>query len=840
MKTFLSKFEKYQQVIKWIFFITVSIVVVLEIKRLSSTIDFHSLSEILNKISVPTIIGLTALGMISVLPMLYYDVVLNRQIESTYSKSYILETSWAINTINNLVGFAGLVDVGLRFAFYSEENNTEKSMKGISQVVPYFISGFSILSIFGFIITLFKPISGIFQYSNYLLLVPILYLPIILFISSRKNISFFGQLAISDSIKLVVASIAEWIGLFIVFHVIGLALGVAPSILSVFPLFLVAHAIGMASMIPGGIGSFDLIMIAGLAHLGIGNEVAVGWILLFRIFYFIVPFLVGILFFGKHMGKKLNERFLGLPKKIYTLFLSQSSTWLLRLFGSFLILTTLIPEAISKHSWLSRIDPVHAQLLWQFPSVLLGVLFIVLARFVQNRLKISIPFAISLILITLVYINLEVLSIPTTIFLIIVSLSLWQIRSQLSRKQFYYGWEGITKDSLLAVGVLLFILWFGGWNHFHEKIMLKPHLDSIVFSWIHNLVLSLLIIIPVGVLLKLASKNNSEFGDRLDIERYKTFLSKYEGNNDSGLAYLGDKNLYWYQENGEDKVVFQFSVENNKIVVMGDPFGDSAYLEKAIGALLSDAESSNLSVVFYEISKDITLLLHDHGYDFMKFGETSTIDLTKFTTEGKHGKKFRAMMSKFENHGYTFEMIHPPFDNELMERLKEISDAWLGGRQEKGFSLGYFSEEYLQLASIGIVRDQNGVIIAYSNKMPEYSSTSTTIDLMRYDIANSPNGVMDYLFVKLMLEAKNAGYQYFSLGMAPLSNVGQLSHSYIEEKIAFLIYSFTTRFYSFAGLRSYKEKFHPSWSARYIVYPRDTWLIYNLLTILKIDNRKIK
>ncbi|HFI0451932.1 TPA: bifunctional lysylphosphatidylglycerol flippase/synthetase MprF [Streptococcus suis] len=556
--------------------------------------------------------------------------------------------------------------------------------------------------------------------------------------------------------------------------------------------------------------------------------------------YFIIPFLVGILFFAKHMGKKLNERFLGLPKKIYTLFLSQSSTWLLRLFGSFLILTTLIPDAISKHSWLSRIDPVHAQLLWQFPSVLLGVLFIVLARFVQNRLKLSIPFAISLILITLVYINLEVPSIPTTIFLIIVALSLWQIRSQLSRKRFYYGWEGITKDSLLAVGVLLFILWFGGWHHFHEKIMLKPHLDSIVFSWIHNLVLSLLIIIPVGVVLKLASKNNSEFGDRLDRERYKTFLSKYEGNNDSGLAYLGDKNLYWYQENGEDKVVFQFSVENNKIVVMGDPFGDSACLEKAITALLSDAESSNLSVVFYEISKDITLLLHDHGYDFMKFGETSTIDLTKFTTEGKHGKKFRAMMSKFENHGYTFEMIHPPFDNELMERLKEISDAWLGGRQEKGFSLGYFSEEYLQLASIGVVRDQNGVIIAYSNKMPEYSSTSTTIDLMRYDIANSPNGVMDYLFVKLMLEAKNAGYQYFSLGMAPLSNVGQLSHSYIEEKIAFLIYSFTTRFYSFAGLRSYKEKFHPSWSARYIVYPRDTWLIYNLLTILKIDNRKIK
>jgi len=35
-------------------------------------------------------------------------------------------------------------------------------------------------------------------------------------------------------------------------------------------------------------------------------------------------------------------------------------------------------------------------------------------------------------------------------------------------------------------------------------------------------------------------------------------------------------------------------------------------------------------------------------------------------------------------------------------------------------------------------------------------------------------------------------------------------HSFVEEKLAFLVYTFATRFYSFGGLRKYKEKFSPS------------------------------
>ena len=52
------------------------------------------------------------------------------------------------------------------------------------------------------------------------------------------------------------------------------------------------------------------------------------------------------------------------------------------------------------------------------------------------------------------------------------------------------------------------------------------------------------------------------------------------------------------------------------------------------------------------------------------------------------------------------------------------------------------------------------------------------------------------------------------MGMAPLANVGTEEDSFIEEKVANLVYVFAQRFYSFSGLQRYKEKFSPIWSPK--------------------------
>ncbi len=84
---------------------------------------------------------------------------------------------------------------------------------------------------------------------------------------------------------------------------------------------------------------------------------------------------------------------------------------------------------------------------------------------------------------------------------------------------------------------------------------------------------------------------------------------------------------------------------------------------------------------------------------------------------------------------------------------------------------------------------------------------------------NAPKGVMDYLFTEMLLLAKAQGYQWFSLGMAPLSGLGQHPLATQWHKLGNLLFRFGDNFYNFEGLRRYKSKFLPEWEPRYLASP---------------------
>ena len=603
---------------------------------------------------------------------------------------------------------------------------------------------------------------------------------------------------------------------------------------------MIAITIGIMSMIPGSLGSFDLIMVSGLVGLGIDKAQALSWLLVFRLFYYILPFCLGVILFLKNMGGRLNEKYLGIPQKVIEALSAIVLVWGLRLFGFFLIVSAIVPQELGHLPLLRELTPSTGQFVFQLPSIVLGVLFFLLARLVKRRLKFTLTLATVLGLVSLVYLNIGSFSLPSSLFLMVLLFLVWWNKDTFVRRHYIYAWEDCYKDISYIGGSFFLTLVLLGHLNPHHVFKLK-YLSHLVTHWIHFLGLSLILVILYVLVLRESNKIKENFGEVFDKQRYQDFIATIPNLNlDAALAFLGDKYLYWYQEDGQDKVVFQFAIENNKCVVMSDPLAHSGYLEKGLSQFLAEAEDANISVIFYEVNQETTLLLHEYGYDFMKFGETAQVSLDEFTTEGKHGKKFRTVVNKLENKGYQFQVLQPPFDKKMLNTLKEISDSWLDGRQEKGFSLGYFDEKYIQLAPIALVSDEEDNIQAFVTFLASNGPEEASIDLMRYHLRTAPNGIMDYLFVKLLLHFKEEGVTYFDLGMAPLSNVGTEKHSFLQEKVAYLIYAFTNRFYSFSGLRQYKQKFNPIWTPRYVAYPRDTWLILDMLAIYRVDNRKVK
>ena len=741
--------------------------------------------------------------------MIFYDSILNKELNQKQKLSYLLETSWTINSLNNMIGFAGLVDIGLRYSFYGDEERPEKSMQGISRVIPYFMSGFSLFALISLVLTELFPVS--FDIKQYwpALLGASLYLPIVLLVSNRKKWVYFGQLDGKTILSLVLASALDWACVISFFLLVGYILGYNLPIYDVIPLFMIAITIGIMSMIPGSLGSFDLIMVSGLVGLGIDKAQALSWLLVFRLFYYVLPFCLGVVLFLKNMGGRLNEKYLGIPQKVIEALSAIVLVWGLRLFGFFLIVSAIVPQELGHLPLLRELTPSTGQFVFQLPSIVLGVLFFLLARLVKRRLKFTLTLATVLGLVSLVYLNIGSFSLPSSLFLMVLLFLVWWNKDTFVRRHYIYAWEDCYKDISYIGGSFFLTLVLLGHLNPHHVFKLK-HLSHLVTHWIHFLGLSLILVILYVLVLRESNKIKENFGEVFDKQRYQDFIATIPNLNlDAALAFLGDKYLYWYQEDGQDKVVFQFAIENNKCVVMSDPLAHLGYLEKGLSQFLAEAEDANISVIFYEVNQETTLLLHEYGYDFMKFGETAQVSLDEFTTEGKHGKKFRTVVNKLENKGYHFQVLQPPFDKKMLNTLKEISDSWLDGRQEKGFSLGYFDEKYIQLTPIALVSDEEDNIQAFVTFLASNGPNEASIDLMRYDLKTAPNGIMDYLFVKLLLHFKEEGVTYFDLGMAPLSNVGTEKHSFLQEKVAYLIYAFTNRFYSFSGLRQYKQKFNP-------------------------------
>ncbi len=176
----------------------------------------------------------------------------------------------------------------------------------------------------------------------------------------------------------------------------------------------------------------------------------------------------------------------------------------------------------------------------------------------------------------------------------------------------------------------------------------------------------------------------------------------------------------------------------------------------------------------------------------------------------------------------------------LIQEFRTISDAWLAEKhaREKGFSLGFFKEEYLNLFPAAVVRKEDK-IIAFANILSGAEKQELSLDLMRH-YPDAPNGTMDYLFTNLMLWGKEAGYQRFTLGMAPLAGISDNQLAPFINRLEAFLYRHGEHFYNFQGLRDYKDKFGPQWEPRYLASPGGFSLPLVITDIAALISRGLK
>ncbi|MGM9903055.1 bifunctional lysylphosphatidylglycerol flippase/synthetase MprF [Enterococcus hirae] len=843
-KKTIQWFKNHLRLIKTVFLISVLVIIIGELMKIGTTLSAAQLAEVFSTIPIWKIGIMLIIGLLSVLPMIGYDLILNQLLNQKQKPLYLLETSWMINTINNIAGFGGFISIGLRSEVYGKRKSSRQVMQALSKIFLFLMAGLSIYSLISFLMVFFTSVSPFLKQYWIWLIGGGLYFPLVFLITTLKKEGYVGGLTFRAQTQLILVSLLEWTGVLTSFLAVGYLMEVPIDLWQTIPLFIAASVIGIVSMIPGEIGSFDVMMILGLSALGIPKETVVAWILLYRLFYYFIPFFIGLVFFFKNVGTSINQRYSGIPKQLSTELAHKILVVLMYFSGILLVLSATVPQAFAEFHWLHHINPLRLSFIIQFPSILLGFLFVIMGRGIAARVKRAYQPTIVLIVLALLYVGINDLSITAIIFLLILLLIVIASRNELFREQLIYSWEWLTIDGLIIGTLTVLYIIIGVYNmpvfphrqHHFISFFLFPS-EKIWFSGLLAIVaVSFMIILLVHFL----QGEKKQVGEIVNEQKALEILQKFGGNSDSQLIFLKDKRMFVYEKNGEATVLLQFACYNNKCIVMGDPSGKKEDFPEAIESFIAETDRLCFLPVFYETSEELVMILHEFGYDFIKMGEEAHVQLASFTTSGKKMKGTRAILNRIDREGFTFDILYPPFSQSQMQELKQISDNWLGSRKEKGFSLGFFSEEYLQRGPIAVIKTPQNELVAFASIMPTYTNNQVgTIDLMRYDPERAPSGSMDFLFIHLFEHMKEDNVQWFNLGMAPLANVGTSRKSFIQERISYLVYEFGSHFYSFQGLREYKDKYATNWTSRYTLYSRDSWVAYVMIALLIIDNAPV-
>jgi len=301
---------------------------------------------------------------------------------------------------------------------------------------------------------------------------------------------------------------------------------------------------------------------------------------------------------------------------------------------------------------------------------------------------------------------------------------------------------------------------------------------------------------------------------------------------------LFDDKTYYFSPGGS---LVAYMLKGRIALALGDPIGPVEDAANAIHGFQRNCADNDWQPTFYQTMPDYLAHYRAAGFSALCIGHEGIVDVAGFDlTGGLAGganKKFRVILNWFRRGGFRAQFHEPPLADSLMRELRSVSDAWLAMMHgtEKSFSLGWFDDEYIRNAPIMAVHRPDGTITAFANILPEYQRNEATIDLMRRR-PDAEDSTMEFLFLSLLDWARRQGYATFNLGLSSLAGVGEEADDPAVERALHYIYEHVNQFYNFKGLHEFKDKFHPWWEPRYLVYPGPTSLPAVAAALIRADS----
>lgn len=845
-------------------------IILYDSRQFLSTFDFAATLRLLRTYSPGHLALFLLTGLFAIWLTFLYDYTSARRLKLPLSAPRLMKVAWIANTFNNVAGFGGLGGAGVRLLLYRNDGVKDSDIGKMSLlIIPATVTGLGVLMLTD--LAGFGGISDMLGRHRWLLLLIIgfiLYIPVYCWFTDIKFSKYKVHIAHHPDpqetltrVMLTAVSALDWAMAALMLWVLSSFVHPGISYGASIGIFSMATAVGIASMIPGGIGSFDLMLLNGLQLHGASSEEALATLLLFRFFYYLVPLMVGGVLSISEFSHVLHKFGKGLVHFVFFPEVDSSSLSTKRnpglilgdlaikmlyvmvlLAGLLLVLSASTPGIPDRIQVLMKVLSLPALQLSHRLALLIGLFLMVISHELLSKIQRAWSSVLILLAAGAVFALLKGMDFEEALYLLGTFALLLISRPAFFRKSAPVSAKKTGSSLMWTVAGTMFYVISGQPFDFtffntHKGISLL-HFTSNDFV-LNGLGAFALAWILYGIWHKTLARPDfpPTPTSETELERVNAFLSEPVGNAHTHLIFTRDKRLFWADQS---QVLIPYQVSGQYLVVLGEPIGKTEERQALLSALNefeSFADSFGYAPVYYQVTDRMMPVLHDFGYDFFKLGEEAHLELETFDVALPLYRDLRYARNRMTREGYAFEMLSSEDAvDAAMPDLRRISDQWLDKRREKRFSLGFFDPDYLKRSPVAVIRNQQGDMIAFASLMPAYRGTEEiSVDLMRYT-PECPNGLMDFLFLNLFQWSKQEGYKDFNLGMAPLFNVGSTRFSRNEEALAAVLYQHGSRLYAFEGLYQYKNKFKPQWRPRYLAYPTEANLPAVLVKTARLIN----
>jgi lysylphosphatidylglycerol synthetase-like protein (DUF2156 family) len=331
--------------------------------------------------------------------------------------------------------------------------------------------------------------------------------------------------------------------------------------------------------------------------------------------------------------------------------------------------------------------------------------------------------------------------------------------------------------------------------------------------------LSMLVLLLIGIwaiLAPLSTRVHLESRSSPSVEAFSRILAAHP---QSTLDYfaLRDDKMRWLRHG----VIIAYGIFGSTVIVSPDPIGPRSNARLAFVEFYAEMKRQGRSVAILGASASWQTVYQAMNMRSYYIGDEALVVLDGLDLAGKRHKSLRQAVNRMKKYGYSVTLNNPTrLSAADREQILAIMTASRRGDRERGFSmtLGRIFDPHDTNLLMSICRNQKGVITGFCQWVPAPAVNGYSLDLMRRDLGEHPNGMFDLLIVETIRQLSEQGYSAISLNFAAMRAVlaGERG-SGIPSRVERWVLGRLSDSMQIESLWHFNAKFDPTWLPRYLV-----------------------